>query len=71
MQTESRDASLLAIYAEVQLFLCKDKESYSDERINNWKSLLLASHFYNLRRFVVTNATNRHYQDKPCGFFFG
>ena len=24
MQTESRDASLLVIYAEVQLILCKD-----------------------------------------------
>ena len=24
MQTESRDASLLAIFAEVQLILCKD-----------------------------------------------
>ena len=49
----------------------KDKESYSDERINHWKYSLLASHFCNLRRFAVSNATNRHYQDKPCNFFFG
>ena len=49
----------------------KDKESYSDERTNNWKFLFGASHFCDLRRFAVTNATNRHYQDKPCGFFFG
>ena len=26
----------------------KDKESYSDERINHWKSLLLVAHFCNI-----------------------
>ena len=28
MQAESRDASLLASYAEVQLILCKDMQFY-------------------------------------------
>nr|DAG94103.1 MAG TPA: hypothetical protein [Crassvirales sp.] len=44
---------------ELSIIDYKSKKSYSDERINNWKSLLLASHFCNLRRFVVINATNR------------
>ena len=30
MQTESRDASLLAIYAEVQLILCKDTMIFAE-----------------------------------------
>ena len=37
----------------------KNRKSYSDERINNRKSLFWTSHFCNLRRFVVINATNR------------
>ena len=46
----------------------KSRKSYSDERKNNWKSLLWALHFCNLRRFVVTNAkiaSHCHYLDKP------
>ena len=41
---------------ELSIIDHKDKETYSDERINNWKYLLLASHFCKLRRFAVTSA---------------
>ncbi|WP_308264037.1 hypothetical protein, partial [Prevotella sp.] len=58
---------------ELSIIDYKSKKSYSDEKINNWKSLLLASHSCNLRRFVALPqiASNCHYLDKPCDFFFG
>lgn len=34
---------------ELSIIDYKSKKSYSDERINNWKSLLLASYFCNER----------------------
>ena len=33
MQTECRDASLLVIYAEVQLILCKDNANERNENL--------------------------------------
>lgn len=59
---------------ELSIIGDKSKKSYSDERINNWKYLLLASYFCNLRWFVVTDFTNHlslSLPDKPCGYFFG
>ena len=44
---------------ELSIIDHKNRKSYSDERINNRKSLFWTSHFCNLRRFVVINATNR------------
>ena len=36
MQAESRDASLLASYAEVQLILCKDTNKFDIIKKRSW-----------------------------------
>ena len=43
MQTECRDASLLVIYAEVQLILCKDKQKMKDFSLFNHFYILILS----------------------------
>ena len=58
---------------ELSIIDHKSRKSYSNERINNWKSLFGASHFCNFRQFVVTLqiASHCHYLDKPWVSFLG
>ena len=51
MQTESRDASLLVIYAEVQLILCKDIKNMRLRQLLSKKPVVISLFFRDCDRF--------------------
>ena len=53
MQTESRDASWLASYAEVQLILCKDIKNMRLRQLLSKKPVVISLFFSSLRQFLM------------------